>query len=264
MCFTPVTSLICFLLLRLPTKGRVPLTGQTERHMWLLEIKLIPHRLCPMCHIKRSSLEGQIHFVLLWKEYLFFQDTLRPVAPLLNLCQAIIWKITCTSKRCVGFYRKKDWQHHNISVSVLKTLWNMDVICVRASLSPSWHGVCRLHETVVIPASSFWAPSSFTKKMLWQGGLYEMETELELYFYISVVHGVARGWVQRAHHGNVVPLQHPHPQYPVIAWLLWCISGNYRNGVMLHLDLLDSLCKFNVVRNAWKSRGHLDKTWLFI
>lgn len=33
---------------------------------------------------------------------------------------------------------------------------------------------------------------------------------------------------------------------------------------MLHLDLLDSLCKFNVVRNAWKSRGHLGKTWLFI
>lgn len=51
----------------------------------------------------------------------------------------------------------------------------------------------------------------FTKtvKMLWQGGLYEMETELDLYFYINkqkvwnftVVHRVAHGWV----HENVVP-----------------------------------------------------------
>lgn len=74
MCFTSVTSLICLVLLRVPTKGRVPLTGQTERHMWLLEIKLIPCRSCPMCQIKRSSLEGQIHFVLLWKEYPLKQD----------------------------------------------------------------------------------------------------------------------------------------------------------------------------------------------
>lgn len=74
MCFTSVTSLIRFLLLRLPTKGRVPLTGQTERHMWLLEIKLIPCRLCPMCQIKRSSLEGKIHFVLLWKEDLLKRE----------------------------------------------------------------------------------------------------------------------------------------------------------------------------------------------
>lgn len=78
MRFTSVTSLISLFLLRLPTKGRVPLAGQTERHMWLLEIKLIPYSLCPMCQIKRSSLEGQIHFVLLWEVYPLFQDPLQP------------------------------------------------------------------------------------------------------------------------------------------------------------------------------------------
>lgn len=70
---------------------------------------------------------------------------------------------------------------------MVETLWNMDVICVRASLSPSWPSVCRLHGTVLIPVSSVWTLSSFTKtiKMLRQGRLYEMETELDLYFYIN-------------------------------------------------------------------------------
>lgn len=208
-CSASVISLSRFILLRLPTKGPVPPTGQLrdacdcEKLQWAVPFM--------------SSVSDQEELIRGTSSFCTFAWRVPAgTGTWVSVCGHLSWTSAkwSSGKSLVvlrGVYDRKESKIDSVVIPLYEWYkhfgtWMSDS-CLKASLDHSSYHVCRLHQRVIIPFSCFWTQSSFIKKVIkmpWQQGPYKIAIEPDRYLYVNeerfwnltVVYWVAHCWGQ--------------------------------------------------------------------